>query len=207
MSTDPIKLEWDNAVATILGDAHAPGVIRVAGPVGSGKSTLARRLIDHAGGVLLSTDDYLPDYSSTKEHLRDEPESSHLDELAGHVEQMARGEPTHIPTWSFHEHRRIGSRMVQRGAIDRIIVIEGIHALHSTLARISSIGVFVDATRATRWARWEAIESSGQRGWGVEKARAYFDSVAEPTFEKYRSGYTAEADYVVMNNHSICGDT
>ena len=50
-----------------------------------------------------------------------------------------------------------------------------------------------------RWSRWETLELTGQRGWGVDKARAYFDQVAEPTFAAAEDQYRACADIVVIN--------
>ncbi len=197
MTAGPLRIAWKDAVARILSHPGAGGVVCVAGPVGSGKSTLARRIIGDAGGALISTDDYLPDYDKTPEHLRDEPGSSRLDALAEDAGRLSRGEPAEVPTWCFHEHRRIGSRLVTPAGL---VVIEGIHAMHRTLAGVRGVGVLVDASRETRWARWEAIESSGQRGWGVEKARRYFETVAEPTFERYRPEYESAADFIVTND-------
>lgn len=195
----PIHLEWHAAPQAIL--AHTttgeqPAVCCIAGPVGSGKSTLAARL-GSSDGVLLSTDDYLPDYHTTPDHLRDEPGSAHLGELAFHISELLAGRPTDTPVWSFHEHRRAGMRRVQPAGL---IVVEGIHALHAALDPVRTLGVLVDASAATRWARWEILESTGQRGWGVEKARAFFDAVADPTFLRHRPAYLARADYLVIND-------
>ena len=181
--------------------AHAatrsgPTVVCIAGPVGSGKSTLARRLAGSGPALLISTDDYLPDYDATPEHLRDEPDSAHLPELAGHLADLLRGRSVELPVWSFHEHRRTHLRRAEPAPL---IVVEGIHALHAGLDAVRCLGVMVMAGTATRWARWEALESSGQRGWGVEKARAFFESVADPTFARHQSGYLRRADYLVLN--------
>ncbi len=195
----PARLAWADAPATIVARAATrpgPAVVCIAGRVGSGKSTLARRLADSAPALLISTDDYLPDYDATPEHLRDEPASAHLPELAGHLAHLLAGHPVDLPVWSFHEHRRTHHRRAEPAPL---IVVEGIHALHAGLDPVRSLGVLVMASTPTRWARWEALESSGQRGWGVEKARAFFETVADPTFERHHAGYLRRADYLVLN--------
>lgn len=196
----PVSLRWDHAPTTILAALPRqaePAVVRIAGPVGSGKSTLARRLAAAGDALLISTDDYLPDYDTTTEQLRDEPSASHLDELAGHLADLRAGRAADLPVWCFHEHRRTGRRTARPAPL---IVVEGIHALQSVLDTPGSLAVLVHAAAAVRWARWEALEASGQRGWGVERARAFFDAVAEPTFARHRPAYLARADYLVVNN-------
>ena len=196
---DAVRLPWADAPRILLGHTSVgspQAVVCIAGPVGSGKSTLARRLAESTPALLISTDDYLPDYHATPEHLRDEPDSAHLPELATHLADLLRGHPVDLPVWSFHEHRRTH---VRRAEPAPLIVVEGIHALHAGLDPVRSLGVLVEAGAATRWARWEVLESSGQRGWGVEKARAFFETVADPTFDRHRPGYIRRADYLVLN--------
>ena len=175
-------------------------VVCIAGPVGSGKSTLADRLTQATRAVRISTDDYLPDYERTPKAVRDEPHASHLHELAAHVNLLMRGQPASIPVWSFHEHRRTGVRAAEPA---ELIVIEGIHALHASLDAVRSVGVLVHASPRTRWARWEILESTGQRGWGVDKAKAYFESIADPTFMKHRPMYESRAHFVVKNDQGF----
>jgi uridine kinase len=92
----------------------------------------------------------------------------------------------------------------------RVIVLEGIHALHEPgdgcsvesggLAGCIDVRAFVEAPASVRWARWERIEASGERGWGVEVAREFFHRVAEPTFAKFEGVYRGRADVVVVND-------
>lgn len=175
----------------------SPRLIRVAGPVASGKSTLAARLAAAAGGLLISTDDYLPDYDITPEHLRDEPELSHLPELAGHLADLIAGRAVDLPVWTFEDHRRTS---VRRAEPKPLVVVEGIHALHRSLDGAGGLCVFVHAGAEVRRARWEARELAGERGWPVEQALAFFDAVADPTFARHRAAYEARADLIVVND-------
>lgn len=174
-----------------------PAVIGITGRVGSGKSTLARAIRDLAGrGLVLTTDDYLPDYDKVAFEHRDDPAHAALDELALHLGQLRSNGSAEIPMWSFHTHRREGTRRVEAGGL---VICEGIHALHHAVASAYDLRVFVHADAKTRWARWEAIERAGERGWGVQKAREHFDRVAEPTFERHEPAYRSAADVIVTH--------
>lgn len=178
-------------------------VVGITGPVGSGKSTLARLLAEQGHPpppLVLSTDDYLPDYDLLDPLHRDLPEHADLDRLSRDLSILKSGSPTHVPTWSFHSHRREGEREVSPASL---IICEGIHALHARARIHMDLLVYVDAPRDVRWARWEAIERQGERGFGVEKARVHFDTIAEPTFGRVSKGYMACAHAIVRNH----GDT
>ena len=178
--------------ALLDGRGDRPGVVGITGPVGSGKSTLAERL----GGVVLRTDDYLPDYDGLPEHERDLPERADLALMGEHLRELAAGRPVQAPVWCFREHRRVGARTVEPC---RLIVCEGIHALHPALAEAHDVRVYVEADAEVRWRRWERIELEEERGWGVEAARRYFDEVAEPSFHARAEVYRALAHLIVDN--------
>ncbi|HZW08876.1 MAG TPA: hypothetical protein VFF69_03150 [Phycisphaerales bacterium] len=197
-----VEISWDEAPALIEAAANRlragpgrPVVVGVTGPVGSGKSTLASRL----GGAGVSTDWYLPDYDALPEHERDEPRHASLDLLAAHLAALRRAEAIDAPQWSFHSHRREGRRRVEPAPL---VVCEGLFALHREVRPLIDVGVYVDAPAALRWRRWAAQERAGARGWGVERARAYFERVAEPTFDKSASEYRGRAAFIVANRGS-----
>ena len=68
------------------------------------------------------------------------------------------------------------------------------------IAPAMHVRVYVDAPATVRWSRWENLERTGARGWGVAKARDFFDTVAEPTFTARAESYRALADFIVMND-------
>ncbi len=202
----PLRAAWHEAPARIaaLCAGRPCAVVAVSGPVGAGKSTLAARL----SGCVLATDDYLPDYALVPEHERDEPR--HLDwaRLRANLLALRRGEPARVPVWSFQSHRREDERTVHPpgpagpalpGTIP-LIVVEGIHALCDTLADAVDLRVFVHAPAPERLARWCAMEERGERGWGADRASAFFHAVAEPTFTRRAAEYLASADVLVENS-------
>lgn len=182
--------------------AGRPVIVGITGPVGSGKTTIAARLVEGVGGVVLSTDHYLPDYDGLREGERDEPGHADLALLAEHLASLGRGEAVERPVWSFRSHSRVGFARVEPGPL---IVCEGIFSLHGAVRAGIDVGVFVEAPAAVRRARWERIEASGERGWGIERARRYFATVAEPTFARFAGEYRAAADLVIVNGGSVQG--
>lgn len=196
-STDARFTSWPEAPARIVQllverTTRPAGVVGICGPVGAGKSTLAALL----GGLIVRTDDYLPNYDELPELERDDPRHADLDALSEHLADLRRGLEVDAPVWCFKTHRRIG---VQRLTPRPIVICEGIHALHPRVRPALDVAVFVDAPADDRWARWESIEARGERGWGVERARAYFHNVAEPTFARSAADYRAGADLIVSN--------
>ena len=198
MDAGPIELEWEGAAERVaeIARERRVRVIGVTGPVAAGKSTLAAQVAGLLNAGLLSTDHYLPDYALVPENERDLPERADLALLGEHLGRLRAGEAVDRPEWSFHEHRRVGVRRLEPTGL---VVCEGIHALAHPVRSHVDLGVFVEASSAARWSRWEAIERAGKRGMGVERARAFFDGVAEPTFERFAAGYRASADVVVRN--------
>jgi uridine kinase len=173
-------------------DLNRVVVVGITGRVGAGKSTLAARLTP----CVIATDNYLPDYESIPYHERDQPHHADVERLARDLAALRRREPIQAPVWSHHTHRREGYRQL---APADVVACEGIHALHGPVAALLDLKVFVDAPRDVRWSRWETLELTGQRGWGVEKARQYFEHVAEPTFAAAEDQYRDRADIVVIN--------
>ena len=196
MTPTPRTITFADATEAIMEVVRARGqrtVIGVTGAVAAGKSTLARTLSE----CVVSTDNYLPDYHTTAEHLRDLPESSDLERLARDIVALRSGCGTNIPLWTFAEHRRIGEQRVETADV---VVVEGLHALHALPRQHVDIAVFVDAPQPTRWQRAVAREQAGDRPWPIEYLDKFFYSVAEPTFALHADGYRRAAHFVVIND-------
>lgn len=210
MSHEPLHITGLASAATELlamvraGLASQPVVIvGITGPVGSGKTTLSTSLANSGiPAVVISTDNYLPDYAHVEPEMRDLPEHADLKRLHDDLSLLHTGTRAMIPVWSFHSHRREGQRQVEPAPL---VICEGIHALGDAVSRVLDIKVFVDAPRGVRWNRWEEIERQGLRGFGVERARLHFDTVAEPTFGIRAQRYRDIADIVVLNDSPRTG--
>lgn len=195
-----IPLEQATLAVRDLVQSRGSTIVAITGPVGSGKSHLAKLL----SPCVLSTDDYLPDYDTLAYEDRDDPRFADHQRLIADLASLRTGRVTRVPSWSFQTHSRIGEReLAPPESPAGIIVIEGIHALHDAMLDHIDFGIFVEAASAVRWQRWEHLESTGQRGWGVEVARQFFHSVAEPTFARYEQTYRNRAHLIVTNHHGL----
>jgi uridine kinase len=202
---------WHQAVAAVealLGGVRdglpggAAAVLGITGAAGSGKSALARKLEARLGALVLSTDDYLPDYDGLPRELWDHPDSSDLGLLAEHLTLLGAGRAVRVPVWSFHAHARVGERAVGpveargRGAV---VIVEGIHALAERVRPALHAGVFVEAPAEVRLARILAREATGERGWGAEESARFFREHQEPAWRAHGARSRAWAGLVVEN--------
>jgi uridine kinase len=191
-------IDWDEAPGVILAEAEARRggrahlLVAVTGPVGAGKSSLAARLSE----CVVRTDDFLPDHEGVPMIERDDPEHADLSGLGEVLDALLAGREAEVPVWSFHTHRREGSR---RLGARPVIVCEGIHAFGEPVRSRATLLVYVEASPAQRWSRWERLERRGERGWGVERARRYFDEVAEPAFGRRSRALRSMAHIRVLN--------
>jgi len=201
--TQPTPLRWEEAPSALLQylrtRASTVGVIGITGPVGAGKSHLTK-LLCAGEGICLATDDYLPDYDKVPYEERDDPDRADIPLLIENIAALRAGRATRAPMWSFQSHSRTGYREV---APTSVVLVEGIHALQDRLLPHLDIAVFVEAPSDVRWKRWEHLELTGQRGWGVEVAREFFHAVAEPTFEKFAPVYKSRAHFIVRNDFGV----
>jgi uridine kinase len=113
--------------------SEKPCLIGIAGPSCAGKTELARRLADALDAPIVALDcyyyslDHLPLEQRALSNF-DVPDSLDADLLAGHVDQLARGEEIRVPVYDFSRHTRTTAVRVVRPT--RYALIEGLFALH-----------------------------------------------------------------------------
>ncbi|MCF7796860.1 MAG: AAA family ATPase [Lentisphaeria bacterium] len=114
--------------------------IGIGGATGAGKSSLATQLMKQLDLPIyhLCTDRYLRDFTNLPKTTTglpemDQPESFHLNELAGHIRQLQRGEVTYLPIYDHHTHQR--SPMSEGVNAPKVLIVEGIMALVDSALR------------------------------------------------------------------------
>jgi phosphoribulokinase len=200
---EPLIVPWPDAPARIRElathrraarpphDGDGPTVVGITGPMAAGKSTLAASL----GGLVLSTDRYLPDYEGLAEHEWDLPVHSDLARLSEDLARLRSGAPTKVPVWSFQTHSRVGEESIDPAPL---IVVEGLHALAGPVRQHLDLAVLVDAPRDVRWSRCVERERTGERGWSIDYVERFFEQVAEPTFNAHGRLEAARAHLIVV---------
>lgn len=202
--------------ASALGSSNRRSALAlgITGPVGSGKSTLAARLAQLTPSVVLSTDDYLPDYETLDPSAYDNPSHADLDLLHNHIEQLALGKRIDKPIWSFQTHSRVGYERLSvhshQSQVDStpvaqvpcpLLIVEGIFALHETLGASLDCAIYVDAPPQDRWRRWKQMTLANERGWSIEQAHDFFQQYADPAFHARAPQYRQRACCIVTNPH------
>lgn len=168
-------------------------IVGIGGPVGSGKTTLAYKVSE----TVLTIDDYNKDFRYLNSQNYDLPDTADLRLLSEHIKALRSGKCVNVPVWSHKTHRqKKGTRLVYPTPI---IVVEGIHALNNILINQIDVKVMILASQIIRWERWQQLELSRKRGWGINKAKEYFHTISEPTFQEYRQEYLERAEVIVKN--------
>ncbi|KAA0215353.1 MAG: hypothetical protein EDM82_07605 [Cyanobacteria bacterium CYA] len=172
--TDPRIINFSDAPSRIVRlvlerTGRAGGVVGIGGPAGAGKSTLA----DLLGGLVVRTDDYLPNYDEVPEQERDEPRHADLGALVAHLVDLRAGVEVDAPVWCFKTHRRIGVRRLSPGPM---VVCEGIHALHARRL-----------TWRCSWTRPRRSAGPAGRPWNPEESAGGASSGHEPISTRWPS--------------------
>lgn len=144
----------EKKVAEIAAEiAKKPGrVVLISGPSCSGKTTFSHRLevqlrVFGLRPVRLSLDDYYRNRDS--ENIPKTPEGNpdleHIDALdvslfQTHLQQLLRGERTHIPTFDFQTQKRAPNGTWMQLSSEQPIIVEGIHGLNPALTSALDAG-------------------------------------------------------------------
>lgn len=116
-------------------------IVGIDGFGGAGKSTLARRIVDHLGcGDVITMDDFI-----VKERMNDDTWERGWDRdrvRAEVLDPVAQGQPAHYRRLVW-DSNTLDSPITLRA--DRLLIVEGITALHPDLRGAYALSVWVDA--------------------------------------------------------------
>ena len=177
-------------------------VIGVAGGTGSGKSTFTNRIKKEFGSDV--TVIYFDNYYKRRDDMTleeralvnyDHPDSLETELLIENVKKLINGESVDEPVYDFTVHNR--SDKIRHVEPNRIIIIEGILALHNeTLRSLMDIKVFVEADADERILR-RVIRDVRDRGRDVEGIARQYLTTVKPMHYAYVEPTRYLADIVI----------
>jgi uridine kinase len=115
----------------------------IAGPSSSGKTTFAKRLIarleeEGVSSLYLGTDDYFVEREDSPKDEKGDYNYEGLDAIDvnlfnNNINSLLAGEKTDLPRYDFIRGKKIFGENIVRLGENRIIIIEGIHALNANM--------------------------------------------------------------------------
>lgn len=122
-----------------LSKKHATVILAVSGESGSGKTSASRKIAERLGGVFFSIDDYSK--IGAKRIDWDRPRGYYLRLLKQHLKYLRQGKTIKKPAYSFREGRQTGFVEFLPA---RLVIVEGLHALHRKLSRLTHLRIYVE---------------------------------------------------------------
>ncbi len=197
------QLTIEQALREVLGwvraDPSDPVIVGVGGGSCAGKTTVSIALragIPDSG--ILEMDAYYhsrPDVGEEVDVNFDEPVALDFDLLKCHLKNLRAGLGIHKPIYDFKEHARSGTEWF---AACRVIMLDGIFALHASLEGLLDFGIFVDCDQAERLRRRLARDRV-ERGRTRESVLHQYEATVQPMFRIHVEGTRSRADVVILN--------
>ncbi|MDE1810953.1 MAG: CYTH domain-containing protein [Candidatus Micrarchaeota archaeon] len=200
-------------ISALKAKADRPIIVNIAGGSASGKSSIVSAQVMQAfrgESILISMDDYLKGNAylkAEKEKGReinfDHPDHTDTPLLAEHVGMLRDSATIDKPIFSFKAQERVGTEKV---VPSKIIIIEGIFALHEQLVQLSDVKVFVDASAHGRFARRIARDLK-RTAWTPSFILEYTSTVVESTYRSNVASTMPAADIVILNDYDPYKET
>lgn len=195
-----------NKVAKL--SARESCVVLVAGGNASGKtSQVAKRLKEEFPGEaeILSMDDYYRGATFMKEIESergiklnwDQPEAVNIELIGLHLLELKAGLTVQKPIYSFKTGEPTGNEEFKP---HKVIIVEGLFALHRFLKDIGDVRVFVDIGLHGRILR-RLLRDVERIGWKPADILAYSAEIIEPMHEKHVQSTKISADIVIRNEY------
>lgn len=186
-----------------------PTVVLVAGGSASGKtSAIARRIAETFGtdALIVSMDDYYRGRSyMDAEAARgntlnfDQPEAVGMEEIESDILSLRSGIPVSKRRYDFA--KGTGCRIEDTIEPARVIVVEGLFALHGKLRGLGDLGIFVDVDTHSQLVRRLLRDMIERDTMTPKDMLGYFSETVVPMHERYILSTRETADIVIRNDY------
>lgn len=195
--------EIDKIIEDTLPEQKKPFIILVAGWSASGKTSMvAKKIQEYYSGdaILLSMDNYYRGHEYYKKHNLnfDQPEALNLDLFFEHLADLKKGKKVKTPEYDFKVGKPEFDKIEVKPA--KLIIVEGLFALHDKIASLGDIKIFVDLGTHGRILRriFRDVKRTGQKPSDILK---YFLDTAQPMHDKYIEPTKENANYIITNEY------
>lgn len=185
-----------------------PCIVGVAGASASGKtSRVANRILEAFSEdvALISLDNYMKGDHYLQECIdagapinRDHPDFADLDLVAKHITSLKNGISIERPVYSFPKARRIGHETISP---KKLIVVEGLYALHTSVAEGLDYKVFVESSTHGRIIR-RLMRDVVERGLKPKDNLLFLDRDVEPMYSSFIEPTKYSADIILLNDYN-----
>jgi len=127
----------------------------------------------------------------------DQPEALNIELIHDHLLELKAGRTIQKPTYNFKTGESTGSEEFKPR---RVVIVEGLFALHRFLKNIGDVRVFVDIGFHGRILR-RLLRDVERIGWKPNDILAYSVEVIEPMHEKHVQSTKINADVVIKNEY------
>ncbi|QII89030.1 NS10 protein [Bottlenose dolphin coronavirus] len=169
-----------------------PYIIGISGISGSGKSTFAANLKTKCGDfyagdvVIINLDGFYRSINEDDmclvkagEYNFDHPYAIDLDHARRCISAIADGHLVAVPIYDFEKKKCVGHYEVNN---PRVVIVEGIHALHSKLFPLYDITAFLEVPMSVALSR-RAVRDNKERGRTPEDTAEMFRKFVLPMYK------------------------
>jgi len=177
-------------------------IVEVAGGSASGKTSKVAEQVKKEFGedaIIFSMDNYYHGGKYVKENGLnfDQPEAIDIDLYKRHLQQLKEGKSVPELKYDFGDNppETIGELQPRK-----IIIVEGLFALHNKLKELGDVKAFVDIGTHGRMVR-RLLRDVVERKQRPDDIIDYFAEIVEPMHEKYIEATKKNADFIISNEY------
>ena len=178
-------------------------IVEVAGGSASGKTSKVAEQVKEKfsnDAIIFSMDNYYRggNYTRKNDLNFDQPEAIDINLYKKHLQQLKEGKLIPELKYDFGDNppETIGELQPQK-----IIIVEGLFALHDSLEKIGDVKTFVDIGTHGRMIR-RLLRDVVERGQKPDDIIKYFAEIIEPMHEKYIEDTKKNADFIINNEYN-----